>query len=368
MLPLRIIDQEFNLLGEIDKYSSLQMTQSAYGIGLCELRINRYMQHANELQIDNIIFPTNQTHKAFIIKHREIELDENGKATENWVIKAYQLKTIVMQRLILPTSTLADNAIIGDAETVLKHYINTEMVNPIDTERIYPNLIIATNQNRGIEFNATARFDVLGDKLSEIALLTNMAWDITLDLDNQKFVFDVYEGMNRTADNTFDIPPVIFSTDYETLKSMSYSESKVDFKNVAIVGGEGEGAERTIEIVGAEIGRNRYEVFISASKEEIPLIEQGQNALAERAQEVFCEGQVLSKSIFEYEQDYFLNDVVTLQNLQWGITMNARITEAKEIHEPGKHNEIELTFDNNRPTLVSKIKSEIKQLKTQLLR
>ena len=104
MLSLRIIDLDFNLIDEITQYASLQFTRKWHEIGEIELKINRYMRGANELTKDRIIFPHNHLHKAYQIKHREIELDENGKETENWLIKAKPLKAWLSQRLILPPS------------------------------------------------------------------------------------------------------------------------------------------------------------------------------------------------------------------------------------------------------------------------
>lgn len=40
--------------------------------------------------------------------------------------------------------------------------------------------------------------------------------------------------------------------------------------------------------------------------------------------------QVLSKSRLIYQKDYDLGDTVTLQNKEWGVTLDARITEVKK--------------------------------------
>ncbi len=55
-IPLRIIDDEFNLLGEVDRYSSAQIGISWSDIGVLELRINRHLQHADKLIIKAISF------------------------------------------------------------------------------------------------------------------------------------------------------------------------------------------------------------------------------------------------------------------------------------------------------------------------
>ncbi|WP_283164612.1 MULTISPECIES: hypothetical protein [unclassified Lysinibacillus] len=82
----------------------------------------------------------------------------------------------------------------------------------------------------------------------------------------------------------------------------------------------------------------------------------GQQNLNELIQEEYLEGQILTNS-----------DVTTIQNNFWGITMDARITDIKEIHETGGFS-IEATFENNRPTLIQKIKQELSQISGEVRR
>ncbi|MEF7566303.1 hypothetical protein V4V35_25260, partial [Bacillus infantis] len=91
----------------------------------------------------------------------------------------------------------------------------------------------------------------------------------------------------------------------------------------------------------------------------------GERALQEYLTEQYLEGQVLTKSPFVYERDYDLGDIVTIQNVDWGVTLDARITEVKEIYENSGFS-IEATFGNNRPTLIQKIKQELKQINKEV--
>ncbi|NGP59880.1 hypothetical protein FLT15_16365 [Paenibacillus thiaminolyticus] len=58
---------------------------------------------------------------------------------------------------------------------------------------------------------------------------------------------------------------------------------------------------------------------------------------------------------FQYEKDWDLGDIVTLQNARWGLTMDARITEVKEIYEPAS--KIEIVLGNEIPTITKYVKS-----------
>ncbi|WP_226677179.1 siphovirus ReqiPepy6 Gp37-like family protein [Mesobacillus jeotgali] len=373
MKPIRIITPGFELRGEIDDYTSMWFTSSWHGIGQLELRINRYKKHVEHLVKNNLIMVNAQ--KVYIIKHREIELDENGKATENWVIKALQLKIITGQRITVPPTTTAYDNKQGNAETVMKHYVIRNLTNAPDPKRNIDLLSIAQQMNRGPSVSWQSRFKNLAEELADISLNSGIGWDVTLDIQNKKWLFDVYVGRDLTAGQSL-LPPVIFSPQFDSLQSLHYSESELNYKNAAYVGGQGEGIDRRIIELGSETGLTRHEVFIDArdveEKDEndqpLPeaqiistLTERGQQKLQEFLQEEYLEGQILTKSPFTYEEDYDLGDIATIQNKSWGVTMDARLTEVKEIYETSGF-KLEATFGNDRPTLIKKIKQELSQI------
>lgn len=383
MLPIRIMTRDFNLINEIDQYSSLQITRSWHGIGDIELRINRYIRGASELTKGRIIFPHSHLNKAYVILYREIELNENGKITENWIIRALSLKAWLAQRLTYPPDHTSYDNKQGDAESVMQHYVNNNVVNPIDVNRIMQDIALAPNLNRGSTVSWQSRFKNLAEELSEISLISGIGWNVEVDIGNKLFIFKPLEGRDLTVNQTA-LPPAIFSPEFNTLGQLSYVESELDYKNYAIVAGQGEGVDRRIVYVGESTGFERYELFVDArdineetdDEESMPrpeqdiindLVNRGHQKLAEHEQEIYMEGHALTKSRLIYENDYDLGDLVTLQNREWGITMDALITEVKEIFEPSGQ-KIELTFGNNRPTLIDKIKQELSGMKQELTR
>lgn len=384
-MPLRIMTRSFELLDEIDQYESLQITRSWSGLGKVELRTNRYMQGADKLQRGHIIFPHNHLNKAYYIRHKEIELDENGKATENWVIIALPLKSWMEQRITYPPAHTAYDNKQAKAETVMLHYVTNNAINPVELKRKMPALVLAPNLMRGQTVSWSSRYKGLAEEMEEIGNLSGLGWNIVPDPDTKQFVFKVLEGRNLTAGQSI-LPPVIFSPEFDSLGNLSYTESELDYKNYAIVAGQGEGIDRRVITLGDSAGFDRYELFVDArdveeerqeeGQEPIPrpvedieadLVNRGNQKLAEHEQEVFLEGEPLSKSPFVYEDDYDLGDVVTLQHRDWGITMDARITEIKEIHEGG-FRKLEHTFGNSQPGLIDKIKTEIGVIRPEITR
>jgi Siphovirus ReqiPepy6 Gp37-like protein len=381
MKPIRIITPDFQLLGEIDNYSSLFLTRKWHAIGDLELRISRHLKHTEHLIKGNLIIVGSSLNKVFIIKHREIELNQDGKASENWLIRALSLKSIIGQRMTVPPITTAYDNKQGDAETVMKHYIERNIVLPVDPDRVIQQIIIAANQNRGPSVSWQSRYKNLAEEMINISSLSELGWDVFLDIQQNKWVFDVDEGRDLTVNQSV-LPPVIFSPQFESLQSLHYTESELNYKNTAYVAGQGEGIERRIVLVGDATGLNRHEIFVDArdiaeqteddppvNRPEADIINdltlRGQQQLNDFIQEQYLEGQVLTKSRLIYEKDYDLGDIVTLQNRDWNITMDIRLTGVKEIYEQSGFR-VEGTFGKPLPTLIDKIKREIGQVAVEI--
>lgn len=394
MIPLRVIDTDFKFYGELAKYESLQITNKLYGIGEIELHINRHIHNADLLQQDRIVFIENDYDTPFQILHREIALDENGKATENWLIKAIPLKAWLADRICIPPDGKTNDNITADTETVMKTFVEHNALKPTNPKRTIPRLAIAPNQKRGPTIKRGPRFDTLSEELETIGTLTGVGWNISIDIENKRFVFDVIEGADRTATQR-QRPPVVFSPEFKTLQTLEYTESKLDQKTTAIVAGQGEGVERKVITLNDDLtGLARKELYVDArdiadttqqettltetdeegnvtestTTIEVPRPEQeiiadltnrGNEKLAEYEQTLFFSGQI-NTGRFKYGEDWFLGDITTLQHKDWGVTLDARITEVKEIHEVGHSKQIEVVFDKDIPTFIDKLKRTIK--------
>jgi Siphovirus ReqiPepy6 Gp37-like protein len=381
MKPIRIITSDFQLLTEIDNYSSLFLTRKWHAIGDLELRISRHLKHTEHLIKGNLIIVGSSLNKVFIIKHREIELTQDGRASENWLVKALSLKSIVVQRTTIPPSTTAYDNKQGNAETVMKHYIDRNIVSPADPDRVINQLTIAANLNRGPTVSWQSRYKNLAEEITNISSLSEIGWDVFLDVQQNKWIFDVAEGRDLTV-NQAALPPAIFSPQFESLQTLRYTESDLNYKNTAYVAGQGEGIDRRVIQVGNSMGLNRHEIFVDArdvaeKTEDDPPVNRpdadiindltirGQQQLTEFLQEQYLDGQLLTKSRLVYEKDFDLGDIVTLQNRDWNITMDIRLTEVKEIYEQNGFR-IEGTFGKSMPTLIDKIKREIGQVSAEI--
>lgn len=347
---VRVIDREFNLLAEIDDYESLQFTRRFYRAGEFEMHIALHKQGVDQLQKERIIVVDNKMHKAGIIQYREIGQNEQG--IEVLVIKGPTLGGILDRRV-----TVTDNfdRVRGSAETVMKHYVNNHLISSTNIQRRVPFLINAPDLGRGVQTPWQTRFEPLNMVIQEIAEWCDIGWFVRLDYSTSKWIFDVLPGRNLTTGQTL-LPPVIFSRDFDNIESQSFLDSDQQFKNVGYAGGQGEYEDRLIQMVGDGSGADRREVFLDCSGAEnaAELVDMGNQKLSSQKRIVSYDGRILNTGSFIFEQDWDLGDVVTVQNRTWGVSLNSRITEVKEIYEP--ESKIEISLGEEVPTITQAIK------------
>lgn len=416
---IRVYTPYLDLKDENDRYSSAQLERNYHDVGEFELHVNQYLG-ADHIKKGDIITLGDSTHKAGIIRSVEIGLTDEGKQSEEWTYEGVTLQGLINQRITVPPEGKSYDRKSGPAETVMKHYIKRNFVEPDDSKRKMKELVIAPDKERGKKVEHESRYKNVSDELADISKESGLGWIVYIDYSRHKFVFDVVEGLDPTQDNEDGNDPVFFSPDFGTISSQDFSDSDSEFANYSYVAGQGEGKDRKIVEIGESTGINRFEMFVDARDvsdeydedddeyvedadqdsddnkrpdEEIEedLKKRGKEKMDDKKNELSLEAEILSPTTrdaytwthdgykqpiqpyghyerkeqaitpFTYEKDFDLGDTVPVYNRSWGVTMTSRITKIKEIHEPGGFR-LEATFGEERPTLVSKIKKEFDEI------
>lgn len=251
-MVINIIDREFNFLGQIDEYQSFIANKKWHGVGGFELHLNINNTHAEYLQKENIIFTGEK--KAYVILYREID-----STTNKLVVKGLELKSYLARWLVFPPNGYAYYRVNSNAETIIKEYVNATL-----QRKGITNIEVAENQNRGITTVYQSRYKNLADELEKLSLASNLGWDIALDLDNKRFIFDVVEGRDITV-NQDTLPPAIFSIEYDNIAEQTLVDSRLNYSNTAVVAGQGEGANRSVTVVGDSQGLDSFETFVDST-------------------------------------------------------------------------------------------------------
>lgn len=163
-------------------------------------------------------------------------------------------------------------------------------------------------------------------------------------------------GEDRSINQTKN-PPIIFSEKKRNLSTSKVTEQTSGSKNVGYSLGKGENEERPIILVGDTdaSGIDRKELLIDSGNTEIDEVEtEGKKKLADYAEIKSIEGKIYQIPNMEYEKDWDLGDIVTIQTDDY--SEDKRITAIKEVHERGKSKEIEVTFGDKVPRFSGAIK------------
>ena len=356
MKPIKILDFDFNLITEVDSYKSLIFTRRYHKPG--EFQIVLHSSLANEFKEERLIMINNDVRKVGIIRHCEKSTGDN----EDVIVKGFSLSSLVARRIAVPPTGVAYDKLTANAETIIKRYVDRNCVNPDDPNRVIPNLYIAENQFRGQSIYYQTRYKQLDEELNKISEASGLGWEIYLDLVNKRLVFDVYEGLDLSVNQSTN-PPVIFSVDFDNVENQTYTDSSFSYKNKGYVGGQGEGANRSIVEVGESVsGLERIETFIDARdvESDVDLPSRGALKLSEFSKIRSFQTNILPYSNFVYEKDWNLGDVVTTQNKDWNVTLDVRVPEVTEIYE-ATNLSLDVTFGKPIPTIVEKVKQELDQ-------
>ena len=263
-----------------------------------------------------------------VVENYQLDFDaENG-----WLltVTGKGLKNIVGQRIVWQQTNLS-----GFAETAIRQVITENIISPTDPKRVIDDFVLSEPKGFTEEIEIQLFGENIADWLVETCKTYSFGWDVYID--NGKYIFELYKGIDRTYNQT-DVPPVVFSPEFDNLLSSSYSYNKESYQNAALVGGEGEGTDQRTATVGTAEGLERFEAFIDggsvSSNGEIITVETytrmleeyGQTQLDQTAFTQNFSGEIEPDGMYQINKDYFLGDLVQIEN-ESGIKATPRIIE-----------------------------------------
>jgi hypothetical protein len=270
-----------------------------------------------------------------IIKNLKLVTDvENG---DFLTVTGRELKFLLHQRIVWSQTNLT-----GKVEAAIRRLVTENAISPTNTNRVIPNLVLGVENGLTATIEKQLTGDHLDQAIVDICTCYNYGWDIYVY--SNQLILTVYEGLDRSYSQN-ERPYVVFSDDFENLHNTDYQLSTEEYVNTTLIGGEGEGLERTYTTIGDErTGLARYEIFTDArdisqnkgNDDEIPLNtylsllqERGRENLAAFSYTEGFSGEILSDVAFKYNEDFYLGDIVTVIN-KYGISRNVRVLSAIE--------------------------------------
>lgn len=327
-MDIYVMSKDFNSIAVIEDASVIWVTRY-YDVGDFEIYVGATEKYIEILKSGNYVYRLDDD-KIGIIENIKITYDDEG--TEYLTATGRFAECLLERRIVWQQTQLA-----GTAENGLRNLVNNNIINPVIADRKIP--IIELGNVKGYTDRLDAQYT--GDNILEInknvaiANQTGFKFDFT----GTKFRYELYKGTDRSYNQTQN-PFVVFSDKYDNLLTSEYELNTANLKNVALVAGEGEGTARKTVVVGSGAGLDRYEVFVDArnlstNNGEISANEYNQ-ALNEKGLENIVTmtqaftGEVDLEQNYKYKKDFFLGDIVTIENSKWGIFINSRIIEITE--------------------------------------
>lgn len=357
---LYVFDRELNFQGIIEGHFSLRWVRRYSKCGEFELHCGLTIESLSLLKKGNILWKKDDLEAGYI-SHRNLKQDAEGK--EILVVRGKFLTGYLSQRIIWGTETLNTTSELG-----MRQLIDKNCINPTNIDRKINLLTLGELKSFPDMLNYQVSYKNLLGEIESIATTNELGIRTLIDVQNKLLVFDVYKGIDRTAGQNINAP-AIFSKEFENVLEQEFVDSSINYRNLALIAGEGEGSIRQLATVGQGIGLDRYEMFVDARdlqqgdltiSEYAALLEnRGQNKLSEYADIQTFDSKINLNSNLTYKEDFGLGDIVTCTSKKWGVTIDTRITEIEEVYDSnGK--QIIVVFGNNIPTLIDKLKAVIK--------
>lgn len=337
-MEVYVLDQNFQKIQIVDFYSSLIWTDRFRKCGDFEIYAPIDLEVMKNLAKDNYLECSLSRHTMII---EGIKTDVDDEQARFFTVTGRSLESILDRRIVWKQKTLS-----GNFQNAIETLLNENVIKPEISERKIPNFIFKRSTDPYIA-SLTIDTQYTGDNLYEVVTTLceecGIGFSITRNENNQ-FVFELLNGTDRSY-NQSENPYVVFSFEFDNLQSTTYSEDNSTLKNVALIGGEGEGNARKYSSIGNETGLTRRELFVDArdiSSESydsngnkttisnstyISLLQQrGLEKLADNIEEITFEGEADPNAMFKYEEDYFMGDILQIYD-EYGHSAFARVLE-----------------------------------------
>ena len=332
-----VLDTNFVAVDIVDSFDSLIWVDRYSTVGDFEIYtgINLHMLEVLQKKYYLVMAESDQT---MIVESRGLTTDpEEGN---HIVFSGRSLGSILDRRIVWNQTILS-----GNFQDGIEQLLNENAINPTIPQRVIPNLRFVRSIDPTIT-SLTIDAQFMGDNLltviEKLCTEKKIGWKIILTDDNH-FDFMLYSGVDRSYSQTTN-PYVIFSPKFDNLLGSNYAESNKEEKTVTLVGGEGEGVNRkTIAVeadTGGGSGLDRREMFtdardissnvdggtLSETDYNAQLTQRGKEDLAKNVAVTSFEGQVDSKILYKYGEDFFMGDIVQIAN-EYDMETKARIVE-----------------------------------------
>lgn len=260
MIDLIILDKNLLPIGLIDNFISLIWAKRYNTVGDCELKLAATADNIDLLKRDYYISRRDDDMVCRIMK---IEIDTSKDEGNILIITGYDAKQLLDQRILWGRATCKGNLELFIRKIVQNACCTGHAANDRVFKRSNGGDLIELgslgNDGEGLKtrYSEQSSYKNLGEKIREYCKSNGWGYRLRYNQGQAVLFFELYRGKDRRR-------LIQFSPFLENLATSKYIHDTTGQGNVALVGGEGEGAQRYLQTFGVAAGINRYEQFVDA--------------------------------------------------------------------------------------------------------
>ena len=343
------------IIGILDDFQSIIWETNYYSTGAFEVYLQAVPQYINVLQIGNYVTRPDDENIG-IIENINVEYSEEfGKmiAASGRFAKSILDRRIIYNASGNITGKLSISPVIssGLVETAVRKLVTDHIISSPQTARNISFITLGELQGitkkivdeSGKNTQLQTSFGNLLEYTDEMLHSYELGAKMVFDRETLQLKYTVYEGKDRSRNNTQNNLPIIMSQEYDNFFSSKYEKNTTQIKNTALIGGEGEGADRFCTMIGINaVGLNRREVWIDASAqsktyelngeqkqytddEYLALLKSaGTQTIADYQTTEIYDGE-LNINALTYKTDFNVGDIITVEDNELNIYINPRI-------------------------------------------
>lgn len=362
-------DSEFTAVGSIEQYTSLTWPDKYNGYDSFELYAPITDKNRELLKKENMLWVKGK--KAVRIEIIECEFDEEGERT--YLVKGRTIESILESRIVWNSYSCTNKY----TSTAMYDLVKENCVNPTLSYRKIPYLYCAEDTYIGkkIEYQETG--GTVYESLVDLSQEEEIGFTIDFLPEEKKLIFRVYQGADFSDPSNSNC--ILLSTSMEDILSSDYYLNIQAERNVALVTGEGTGADRKRISVGdsSSAGFLRKELYVDArdlqstiykddgteetlteSEYLSSLTTRGLTDLSKCAVTQTFEAQIRTlNGQYEFGVDYNNGDKILMQDTVLGLQVAGRITNV--VYTYGKTNRLTLTFGYSQPSFIERLKQSL---------
>ena len=352
---LEVRNSNREIIGILDDFQSIIWETNYYSTGAFEVYLRAVPQYINVLQIGNYVTRPNDENIG-IIENINVEYSEEfGKmiAASGRFAKSILDRRIIYNASGNTTGKLSISPVIssGLVETAVRKLVTDHIISSPQTARNISFITLGELQGitkkivdeSGKNTQVQTSFGNLLEYTDEMLHSYELGAKMIFDRETLQLKYTVYEGKDRSRNNTQNNLPIIMSQEYDNFFSSKYEKNTTQIKNTALIGGEGEGADRFCTMIGTNAtGLNRREVWIDASAqsktyelngeqkqytddEYLALLKSaGIQTIADYQTTEIYDGE-LNINALTYKTDFNVGDIITVEDNELNIYINPRI-------------------------------------------